>query len=426
MKKLTFSLVAAILIAVIFLGWGIDTFFNQYQQQDADEYDAYRNVISSLAKTLDAEDNSAQFVATWQSQNKHQLTVVPLSEFPLPQSVQNSFLEGEALVLESAQQITVNQIMPKHQQVLMMSMPKMTSNQENFSLQVMLTTLFYAGILFCVFIWLYPLIRRLRLLRSTAKTFGEGNFSKRIVLSPTSYIADIENEFNRMAQKIETLVQDNKLLSNAVSHDLRTPLARLRFGIEALNETTNAKNKEKYIRHLNNDIAEMEKLVAVLLNYARLEQNMVKVERVSVNLNMLTEECIQSSFPNHQNHLLKITTNSSKKELFTKGDEHFLSMLINNLLNNAKQYAKQKIHLEIQNNAQGITLSVSDDGPGIPTQKRIGLFTPFTRGHDNPEQTGFGMGLAIVKRIADWHNATVDIDHSTELGGAKFTVIFSV
>ena len=424
MKKLTFSLITAILIAIIFLGWGIDTFFNQYQRQDSDEFDAYRNVISSLANTLDTVDNNARFVAAWQSQNQHKLTLVPLSEFPLPASVKDSFLQGKALVLESEDNITVNQVMPHHQQVLMMSMPRVESIQENFSLQVALTTLFYAGILLCIFIWLYPLIRRLRLLRTTAKIFGEGNFSERLLTSPTSYIADIENEFNRMAQKIESLVQDNKLLSNAVSHDLRTPLARLRFGIEALNETTNVKNKEKYIRHLNNDIAEMEKLVAVLLNYARLEQNMIQVERVPQGVNGLVKECIQSTFPANQDNHIKITTIFTKKERFIKGDAHFLSMLINNLLNNAKQYTNQNIHVAILENAHGVTLSVSDDGPGIPKQKRSSLFTPFTRGHDDPEHAGFGMGLAIVARIADWHKATVDIDQSKKLGGAKFIVTF--
>jgi signal transduction histidine kinase len=188
----------------------------------------------------------------------------------------------------------VNQLLPSLQQVLTLSVPQQTKQEDNLTLQVALTTVFYAGILLCVFIWLYPLIKRLRLLRSTAKNFGEGDFSKRIHISYTSYIVDIDNEFNRMAEKIETLVEDNKLLSNAVSHDLRTPLARLRFGIEALNETNNPENKEKYIRHLSQDIQEMENLVDVLLNYARLEQKMIKVEHLPQSLNIIIKSSVHN------------------------------------------------------------------------------------------------------------------------------------
>ena len=72
MKKLTLSLIVAILTAIIFLGWGLDTFFNEYQEQkDTDEYSAYRKIIAPLANTLDKTDNFEQFVTTWQNQTNH-------------------------------------------------------------------------------------------------------------------------------------------------------------------------------------------------------------------------------------------------------------------------------------------------------------------------------------------------------------------
>jgi signal transduction histidine kinase len=425
MKKLTLSLVVAILTAIIFLGWSLDTFFNEYQEQKgADEFSAYREIITPLANTLDKNDNLNQFVTTWQKHNQQTLELTPLAEFPLPASLRDNFYKGEPLVLESENVITVNQLLPSQQKVLTLSIHQQTKQEDNLGLQVALTTVFYAGILLCVFIWLYPLIKRLRLLRITAKTFGEGDFSKRIHISSTSYIVDIENEFNRMAIKIETLIQDNKLLSNAVSHDLRTPLARLRFGIEALSETNKPETKEKYIQHLNSDIAEMEKLVAVLLNYARLAQTMVKVARIPVNLNSLVEECIHFNQSMHTHKLKNIDFSLQAKNSIIKGDIHFLSMLINNLLNNAQQYAKQDILVTTQNIDGLVYLTICDDGLGIVPEKRIELFSPFTRGQNTAEQTGYGMGLAIVARIADWHRAAVSIDESEKLGGAKLIVKF--
>jgi len=424
MKKLTLSLVIAILTAIIFLGWGLDTFFNEYQEQkNIDEYSAYRKIIAPLANTLDKSANAEEFVARWQ--NQQQLTLTPLAEFPLPASLRDNFNQGEPLVLESEDLISVNQLLPVQQKVLTLSITGQAKQQDNLALQVVLTTVFYTGILLCVFVWLYPLIKRLRLLRSTAKTFGEGDFSKRIQITSTSYIVDIENEFNRMAEKIETLVEDNKLLSNAVSHDLRTPLARLRFGIEAISETNVPEKKEKYIQHLSQDIQEMENLVGVLLNYARLEQKMIKVERLPVNLNSLIQGCVQNLRSNDSSAISVDTTGLCKFPIIINSDENYLSMLINNLLSNALRYAVKQVQITTQQTTKHVIFCVSDDGPGISVENREKMFKPFTRCEIQSEKKGYGMGLAIVARVAAWHGAQVAISQSNELGGAKFTVSFN-
>jgi signal transduction histidine kinase len=426
MKKLTLSLIVAILTAIIFLGWGLDTFFNEYQEQkDTDEYSAYRKIIAPLANTLDKTDNFEQFVTTWQNQNQQQLTLTPLAEFPLPASLRDNFSQGEPLVLESEELITVNQLLLSQQQVLTLNIQQQSKQEGNLTLQVALTTVFYAGILLCVFIWLYPLIKRLRLLRSTAKNFGEGDFSERIHISSTSYIVDIENEFNRMAEKIETLVEDNKLLSNAVSHDLRTPLARLRFGIEALSETNKPETKEKYIQHLSQDIQEMENLVGVLLDYARLDQKMINVERLPLNLNTLIEGCARNLTSSDSSAVSIDVSGLSKIQIIIDGNENYLSMLINNLLSNAQRYAVKQVQITTQQTAKNVFICVSDDGPGIAEEKRENIFKPFTRGENHSEQVGYGMGLAIVARVAAWHGAQVAISQSNELGGAQFTVTFN-
>lgn len=413
------------LTAIIFLGWGLDSFFNDYQKKEgADEFSAYRQLINSLANTLDEFDNIDQFVATWQTQNQHQLSLVPLAEFPLPASLQGAFSQGLPLVLESETFITVNQLLPSQQRVLSLSIERKTKPKDVLTLQMILTAIFYVGILLCIMIWIYPLIKRLQLLRHSAKAFGEGDFAKRIEITNASYIIDIENEFNNMAGKIEALLADNQLLCNAVSHDLRTPLARLRFGIEALSETNNPHNKEKYVRHLSRDIEEMETLVGVLLNYARLEQKMIKVQRLPLNLNALIQSAVSHVVPNGPSVVVINTNELAGDDPIIKGDENYLTMLINNLLTNAQQYAVKHIKITTQHTNKGVLLCVSDDGPGIAPEKREHIFKPFTRGDIQPEHKGYGLGLAIVHRVALWHSAHVSINQSDELGGAQFTVLF--
>jgi len=423
MKKLTLSLLLVILVAVMGIGGALDNLFSQYQTQSinkSDELSPYRQMGKSLALTLDKHENPQQFIANWQQQLELSVTLVPLDKFFLPEPLLESFNAGEPLVLETESNLSMHFILPAQQKVLTFLVPPIAKKSSNSLLQLLLTSIFYIGLLMVVLIWLYPLIKRLRKLKLTAKAFGEGQLQQRIETHSTSYIADIENEFNRMALRIQTLIGDNKLLSDAVSHDLRTPLARLRFGIEVLQETDNPKTREKYQQHLCRDISEMERLVNVLLNYARIEQSMIGVEKQSIDLNDLVSQCVQAISDSD-----KVINWYADGLAMVNGDINYLSMLINNLLSNAQQYASNEITLTIINNGSRIEFTISDDGPGIPKEKRDELLKPFMRGDQSHEKPGYGMGLAIVSRIAQLHDATFTIADSVKLGGAEFCLTFN-
>jgi two-component system OmpR family sensor kinase len=423
MQKLTLSLLLVILIAVIGIGGVLDNLFSQYQTQpinQSDELSPYRQLGNFLAVTLDKQPNPKEFIDDW----PHQLDIsAELESFVLPEPLKESFVAGEPLTLETELSISIHFILPVQQKVLTLNIPPITKKNSNSSLQLLLTGVFYISIIVVVLIWLYPLIKQLRKLRRTTKAFGEGKFQERINTKSISYIADIENEFNRMAQRIETLINDNRLLSDAVSHDLRTPLARLRFGIEALQETGNPQLREKYEAHLCRDIDEMEQLVSVLLNYARIEQSMIAVEKQNIDLNEIINHCIQS-FTNNTNDNEKIIHWHPKGVVIVKGEINYLKMLINNLLGNALQYARNEIKLSVIEKNAKLSFIISDDGPGIAEEQRSKLMKPFMRGEQAHENLGYGMGLAIVVRIAQLHDARFSITDSVELGGAEFCVTF--
>lgn len=423
MPKLTLSLLLVILVAVIGIGGALDNFFNQYQTQSSKEFDelsTYRQLGKSLASTLDKYQNAQQFIANWQQDSKLSVTLVQLDDFFLPDSLKDSFYGGEPLVFETDNNISIHFIVPSQKKVLIFNIPPVVKESQNSTLQLMLTGVFYLGILMVVLIWLYPLIKQLKQLRQSTKAFGEGKLQQRINVNSTSYIASIENEFNRMAEQIETLISDNKLLSDAVAHDLRTPLARLRFGIEMLQETEKPATREKYQRHLSRDIDEMEKLVNVLLNYARIEQSMMAVKQQSINLNELISQCVGAVTDSN-----KIINWHPQGDAMVNGDANYLSMLINNLLGNALQYANNEITVMVDKSDSKLQFIISDDGPGIAKEKRSELLKPFIRGEHSHENPGYGMGLAIVARIAKLHNATLTITDSAELGGVEFCLTFN-
>jgi len=420
MKKLILSLVLIVIFSIIGLGWGLDNLFAKYQNKnEQDELKPYKQITTALAKTLDKQSDIKQFIEQWQNTHDLKISLLDLSAFPLPESLQHSFNSGIPLTLESDNTILIHVVLPKHQKALILTLPSNAINQDNGQLQLIFTSVFYITLLLILFIWLYPLIKHLRQLGITAKAFGEGQLEQRITIDKTSYIADIEIEFNKMAQRIETLISDNQLLGNAVSHDLRTPLARLRFGIEALEETSNPKLREKYQKHISRDVDEMEKLVAVLLNYARLDQAMVAIDKREVIIQDVIKDCINSS--NSHDKMIEFM---SQESIPVFADINYLSMLINNLLSNAIQYANHKISVTVSKKNSKTSLIIADDGQGIEKERRQEILKPFTRGDNASDKQGYGMGLAIVTRIAQWHEASLNIEQCNHLGGAKFIIEF--
>jgi two-component system OmpR family sensor kinase len=242
---------------------------------------------------------------------------------------------------------------------------------------------------------------------------------KRISPNSISYIHDIEVEFNNMAQRIENLIADVKLLSTAVSHDLRTPLARIRFGIDTLQEVEDINLRQELEDQLGDDVDEMTSLVETLLNYARLEQNRVEIQKELVNLSELIQACINRKKTNHLN--ITFVNKSSNKPVLA--GNKYLTMVLNNLLQNAINYGRGRVLVELFHDSHNTLVSISDDGNGVPAEQRENIIKPFFRAKNSlNEVKGHGIGLAIVKRILDWHNGTLTISNATELSGSKFTI----
>jgi two-component system OmpR family sensor kinase len=268
-------------------------------------------------------------------------------------------------------------------------------------------------------LWLYPLAKRLMSLRQTAKSFGEGNLTKRIDVGSISYIRDLELEFNRMAQRIDDLVTDIKLLSSAVSHDLRTPLARIRFGIDTIQEEDDPVLRKKFEQRISDNVDEMVDLVESLLSYARLDQTLITLNKAPVDFIALISTCIK----NKSQDDIELTLQVPKQQVLVDGDLSYLMILMSNLLQNAYQYCQSKIHVCVVEQGSTITVTVSDDGQGIPVDQREQILKPFIRGKSSEQKVkGYGMGLAIVKRVVEWHHGNIRIDNSASLSGAQFSV----
>lgn len=430
MRNLTLSLVAVVLIATIGLGWMFDGIYNQFLDQKSGDthqgnngqgsvIDTLEQVGTHLSIALSGIENRQEFIKKWPSEGALSLHLKPLTNFPLPQSLLAELTSGQPLLLETDDSIAMYFYLQRTDELLVLTTVPLMVNQKNTLLPILLTSLFYLAVLLLMLLWLYPLMRRLMTLRQTAKSFGEGNLNQRINVGSISYIRDLELEFNRMAQRIDDLVTDIKLLSSAVSHDLRTPLARIRFGIDTIQEEDDPVLRKRFEQRISDNVDEMVDLVESLLSYARLDQTLITLNKAPVDFSALITTCIN----NKSQDDIYVAYDAPKQLVFVDGDFSYLMILISNLLQNSHQYCQGRVHVNVTVQGNNIIVTVSDDGPGIPIEQRAKIIKPFIRGEGTENKVkGYGMGLAIVKRIVEWHHGELIIEKSLELGGAKFIV----
>ncbi|BDX08479.1 ATP-binding protein [Planctobacterium marinum] len=421
MRWLSLSLITVVLVATIGLGWVFDVVYQHYagdaQNDTADEIQHAEILTKQLADTLAESGDAQQFVAIWQNSEGYQLRVLPLAELVLPESLLVSLSAGNTLNLESDTDISIHRLIPKSESVLIMEIPSPEETAQQSNNRYWFTSLFYLLLILLFLLWAQPLITRLLQLRKTARAFGKGELSQRIRVGKVSYISDLETEFNHMAQRIEDLVSDVKLLSSAVSHDLRTPLARIRMGLDTLSEETDPVKRQAYEDRINEHIDDMVELIETLLGYARLDQAMLELERKPIDISQLLHKLVEKK----QQPDKSITLNHNHKSAMVSGDPTYLKMLFSNLLQNALQHAQHRVHIEIGTSAGALVIWVADDGPGIAADMQSDVFKPFVRSR-NSKHKGHGVGLAICKRVVDWHQGSIEVQQSANLKGAEFMV----
>jgi len=273
-----------------------------------------------------------------------------------------------------------------------------------------------------VLFWVYPLWRDLKRLGVTAKAFGEGDFSVRAQLSKHSVLHHLATTFNSMASRIQRLISSHKELTNAVSHELRTPIARLRFGMEMLQSPASEEDRIRYLNSMNADIDELDQLVAELLTYARFDRDKptLKLQWQIVD-SWLAEVIKQAQIGKGE---LPIDCKIEQKPpTYASFEPRLMARALGNLLQNAHRYARTQVHVTFTSHHGYYWISVDDDGPGVPEQEREHIFEAFRRldVSRNRKSGGYGLGLAIVQRISQWHGGQTTVE-SSPLGGARFVI----
>ena len=262
--------------------------------------------------------------------------------------------------------------------------------------------------LFISIIFLRNQIRPIVLLSQAAERFGKGQFDSDFKVSGALEIRKASYEFERMKRRILKHISQRTAMLSGISHDLKTPLTRLKLQIELL-------NKNQKLNSLKEEITEMEKMINEYLDFAS-NQYSQPVEKF--NIVQLIQNLIDKSFKKN----IKI---KSPKNLIFSGRKNLIRRCIANIINNSQKYS-ENILITCKKMKKIIKIDIDDDGPGIADEHKEKVFRPFYRVDKSRslKDSNVGLGLSIVEDIVNSHGGNVKLLNNPKGKGLRVSLSF--
>ena len=254
------------------------------------------------------------------------------------------------------------------------------------------------------------LTRRLEALKQGVERFGSGQLAHRVEVSGRDEVAAVAASFNQAASRVEALVRSHQSLLANASHELRSPLARMKMAVSMLEDASPAQ-RDRLKREIDTNVAELDALVEEVLLASRLDATPAVAEHDAVDLLALAAE-----------ESARVDAAVDGQSLAVQGNERLLRRALRNLLENAHRYGGGDITVHTERVGPQALVRVSDRGPGVPEGLRERVFEAFYRMPGHAEKAGgVGLGLSLVKQIAERHGGSVRCE-AREGGGSCFVL----
>jgi signal transduction histidine kinase len=300
---------------------------------------------------------------------------------------------------------------------------------------IVLLSLLFVAIALAAWPVARALTRRLNTLKEGVEKFGAGELNHRVEVAGKDEVAAVARSFNQAAQQIESLVRSHQTLLANASHELRSPLARLRMALSLL-EGSDGAQRDRLRHEIRANIGELDALVDEVLLASRLDAQSTPLESDTIDLLGLAAE-----------EAARVGALVQGCGLTVRGSERLLRRALRNLLENAQRYGQTRggsgsfqlqaeadvstgmaqatatpIGVELRALRDRVEVRVSDRGPGVPPAQRERIFEPFFRLPGHTETAGgVGLGLSLVKQIAQRHEGKVHSE-PRDGGGSCFVL----
>jgi signal transduction histidine kinase len=272
--------------------------------------------------------------------------------------------------------------------------------------------LFLVGVVYVVQL---SQLRPLRWLKESVEKVSAGDLSTRVPVVRMDEVGQVARAFNHMTERVEQMLNDHDRLMADVSHELRSPLARMKVALEMLPEG----DKREQIA---TDIREMEALTSALLERERIKNRTARPDHAEIDLVAMTRGIVDS----FSGGTPDVVLTDSPEKLNFHADAALLKVLLQNLVDNAVKFSvddSRAVEVQLAQDDESITIRIHDDGAGIPEDMTERVLEPFvkldpSRGH----RSGYGLGLNLCQRIVQAHNGSIEIQ-PRQPRGTSVTVV---
>ncbi len=430
MKRIFIAIYILLLVGFATILFGVGPIMKKIfedESQKADQ-DIARGTFFLIAEKLiglDAEGQREE-IKKLQPQFGYPLGLYKIDEFSIEEKYKNDLRNG-IIVWEEKRNIAAQQL-PDSDVVITMGGP-FPGDSLGFRNTLIFFALFFSFLMGPALLWTYFVNRDIRKIEKATGKFSAGDHSSRVKVSRISPMTLIADAFNTMADKSQNLLMSQKELGKAVSHEIRTPLSRIKFSLQMLNDSVPPEYQgTQYISRIGKDVEEIESLVDEMLTYAKFDREPDTIASLPENeMIFWLKTIIYSEEKAFTDKTIQFITHPLTDRFVMRFEPIYLGWAVRNLIRNALKYAASHVEVTFETGGEICAIHVDDDGQGIPANARDKIFEPFFRmdGSRNKSSGGYGLGLAIAKRIARWHKGSISVDKSPSRG-ARFTLYLPV
>lgn len=347
------------------------------------------------------------------------LQIGSLTNQPLAREDQ-AFLEAGNIVIVEEDDTFLQRIPGTDRVLIVGPVPYLSYLHELHWVDVGLLLLIGLSLGLPILLWLRPHWRGLQRLEQAARRVGDGDLSCRTGLPASSSLARVGRTFDQMAEQLQAMLASRKQLTDAIAHELRTPLVRLRYRLAMLASPPSPEEQQG----LERDLGALDGLIEEMLTYARLDRPELPLQCSDLELGHWARSRLadwQALQPQK-----RLSLDAPDQPLPWRGDVRLLDRALENLIGNALRHAASRVSLRMARQGDDYLLEVSDDGPGIDPALAPQIFEPFMRLDQSRDRRtgGAGLGLAIVRSIARHHGG--DVQWRPGAIGARFCLTLPV